>query len=66
MIVRLFHALLFGIFGAGLAKAASFYYSGSGSLDMAYVYVSAGVMAMVGLIFGYAFIQTFKDLARLR
>ena len=66
MIARLFHALVFGIFGAGLAKAASFYYSGAGNLDMSYVYMSAGVMAMVGLVFGYAFIGTFKDLAKLR
>ncbi|MDI6796394.1 MAG: hypothetical protein QMD09_05600, partial [Desulfatibacillaceae bacterium] len=65
-ITRLFHALLFGIFGAGLAKAASFYYSGAGSPDMSYIYASAGVMAMVGLVFGYSFFQTFKALVRLR
>jgi len=65
MIVRLFHALLFGMFGAGLAKG-TMYYSGIGNMDMAFVYISAGVMAMVGLVFGYSFFQAFKDLARLR
>ncbi len=65
MLTRLLHGIIGAMIGAFSTLGVSHYLYGS-EVPMAHVLSAAGMLGVLGLFFGHAFLASFKNVARLR